>query len=183
MAAGPATPDHHLNSPCFRLIQQLLPTFGERSFWADRKTLRCAVSMQFAYHPTGAQLPQNTRDMRFECDHANRQCSPLHKISPVARKQDGARKICINPPLNPICLNRPSRAVRCQASQMVVTNVTPRTCHSPENQSLVLSLWLRGNAACSFRRPLFGTGLRFWQAQSAASSQECKIRFCPASPF
>jgi hypothetical protein len=42
---------------------------------------------------------------------------------------------------------------------MVVTNVTPRTGHSPENQSLVLSLWLRGNAAYSFRRALFGAGL------------------------
>jgi hypothetical protein len=42
---------------------------------------------------------------------------------------------------------------------MVVTNVTPRTGHSPENQSLVLSLWLRGNAAYSFRRALFDTGL------------------------
>jgi hypothetical protein len=42
---------------------------------------------------------------------------------------------------------------------MVVTNVTPRTGHSPENQSLVLSLWLRGNAAYSFRRALFGTGV------------------------
>lgn len=87
MAVGPATPDYQLNFSQlsfsrFRLILQLLPTFGvwfpglstERHLAA----LLCAVRGPSA----DAHPHQNAEDAGSDDLHANRQCSPLHKICP-----------------------------------------------------------------------------------------------------
>ena len=81
MAAGRAAPDNSLNPPCFRLIQQLLPTFSDRSSGAiDRRTLRYATSVQVEYPSPGTQPPHNAEDVSSVCEHANRHCTHLHKI-------------------------------------------------------------------------------------------------------
>src|ERR1700689_1507700 len=100
MAAGPATPDDQLNfaqpnfvrlklarrnSSRFRLILQLLPTFTVRvpGLWTERHFAALARAVQGP--SADAQSSQSTEDTGSDDQHANRPCSPLHKICPGVR--------------------------------------------------------------------------------------------------
>src|ERR1035437_4159531 len=114
MAAGPAAPDHPLNSPRFRLIQQLLPTFCGRSpgLWTEGHfaALRNCSSSAI----TARSTPQNAGDKSSDCEHANRQCRHLHKYvwQWVNHKIEGRGKTGLIVGCQPTSLHRPSRATQ-----------------------------------------------------------------------
>ncbi len=65
MAAGPAAPDHLHNTFRFRLIQQLLPTFGDRApgLWTGgHSAASCGCSSRAT---TGALKPHKTQGIWF----------------------------------------------------------------------------------------------------------------------